>query len=172
MRDIFAEELSLLLLRLSCLILRLLSVDTVSSRAMASSLPIPIPPRTPTPPPDDPPNVPALSEATSYEHLNTSRLSPLVDTFPPPRSPSDAGSRDRLSPTKSSFGPSPVEAVPENGLYEDGSGPFNFQTVTLAKSPVGKSVSLPMIQWEVIGGREYANDHGCNRIEHRTTSRA
>lgn len=120
------------------------SVNTVFSRAMASSLPIPIPPRTPTPPSDDPPDGPTLSEATSYEHLNTARLSPLVDTFPLSQSPSDAGSRDRLSPTKSSFGTSPVESVPENGVQEDASGPFNFQTVTLAKSPIAKSVSLSM----------------------------
>lgn len=112
---------------------------------MASNLPIPIPPRTPTPPPDDPPGAPMPSEATLYEQQNTSRLSPLVDTFPPPRSPSDAGSRGRLSPTKSSFGPSPVEAAAQDGSYDDGSGPFNFNTVTLAKSPVGKSVCWPVV---------------------------
>lgn len=116
---------------------------------MASNLPIPIPPRTPTPPPDDPPEAPVPSEAAFYEQQNISRLSPLVDTFPPPRNPSDAGSRGRLSPTKSSFGPSPVEAAAQNGSYDNGSGPFNFNTVTLAKSPVGKSVRWLVNPWEV-----------------------
>lgn len=107
-------------------------------RAMASSLPIPVPPRTPTPPPDDPPEVP---QPSSYDQ-SSSRLSPLTDTFPAQLSPLDAGSQDRLSPTKSSFGPSPVEAdSAQNGSNDDGSGPFNFKTVTMAKSPMIKSVS-------------------------------
>lgn len=112
------------------------------SRAMASNLPIPIPPRTPTPPPDEP--VPSPTDV-SHEQ-NVSRLSPLVDTFPPPRSPVDVGSRNLLSPTKSISGPSPVEAA-QSGSSDDGSGPFNFNTVSMAKSPVVKSVRY----WSLFG---------------------
>lgn len=119
------------------LLLRLLLEDCLL-RAMSSNLPIPVPPRTPTPPPDDPPDVP---QPSSYDQ-SSSRLSPLTDTFPAQLSPLDAGSRDRLSPTKSSFGASPIEAdSAQNGSNDDGSGPFNFKTVTMAKSPMIKSVS-------------------------------
>lgn len=121
-----------------CIVLSSLLFEDYLPRAMASNLPIPVPPRTPTPPPDEPPEVP---QPSSYDQ-SSSRLSPLTDTFPTQLSPLDAGSRDRLSPTKSSFGPSPIEAdSAQNGSNDDGSGPFNFKTVTMAKSPMIKSVS-------------------------------
>lgn len=112
-------------------------------RAMASSLPLPVPPRTPTPPLDEQP--PVIPEPRSQEY-NSSRLSPLVDTFPILRSPSDMGSQDRLSPTKAAFGPSAVEVAAQNASNDD--GPFNFQTVTMAKSPVVKSVCSKFIGYE------------------------
>ena len=104
-------------------------------RAMASSLPLPVPPRTPTPPPDEQPSVIPEPKPQDYNSL---RLSPMVDTFPPLRNPSDMGSQDRLSPTKASFGPSAVEVAAQNASNDD--GPFNFKTVTMEKNPVVKSV--------------------------------
>ncbi|KAE8149405.1 cation efflux family protein family [Aspergillus avenaceus] len=102
---------------------------------MASNLPIPLPPRTPTPPPDDPPHVPNDSSRLGTQDQDS--LSPLVD---PLAHPLNADDPKRLSPTRASFNLSPSDNVPQNGQSDNGSsGPFNFQTTTMAKSPVVKS---------------------------------
>ncbi|KAJ5127103.1 hypothetical protein N7448_007882 [Penicillium atrosanguineum] len=91
---------------------------------MASNLPLPIPPRTPSPLSDD-----GMAHS-SHANAGSAALEPVKS--------------DRLSPTKASFsfGTSP----PENGtLTQNGSGespnagPFNFNTTVMAKSPVIKS---------------------------------
>jgi hypothetical protein len=106
---------------------------------MASNLPIPQPPRTPTPPPDDPSIAPDHSGLGGQDKDS---LSPLVDTLPPLRNSSIAEDSTRLSPTRASFNLSPSDNAPQNGQGDNGSpGPFNFQTTTMAKSPVVKSVS-------------------------------
>lgn len=92
---------------------------------MASKLPIPQPPRTPTPPPDD---SPVLIDAGEIPHDPTS-LSPRVLQNGPPSG--------RLF----AFDVSPVSPTFPSSLSSDGTaGPFNFQPTTMAKSPVIKSV--------------------------------
>ncbi|KAL4809426.1 cation efflux family-domain-containing protein [Aspergillus unguis] len=94
----------------------------------SNSMPLPVPPRTPTPPPDEPQS----AFAHPSQPIDRDALSPLVEAFPS-RVTSDA---DRLSPTKSSFGLS----ADSNGQSDNVSpGPFNFQTTTMATSPVVKS---------------------------------
>ncbi|KAL4899502.1 hypothetical protein BDW74DRAFT_163271 [Aspergillus multicolor] len=101
---------------------------------MASNMPLPIPPRTPTPPPDDPNS--AFVFPSHPQDRDT--LSPLVESFPH-RNGSDAEDRNRLSPTRGSFNLSP-DTAQQNGQTDNASsGPFNFQTTTMAKSPVVKS---------------------------------
>ncbi|GIK04485.1 endoplasmic reticulum zinc transporter [Aspergillus viridinutans] len=109
---------------------------------MASKLPIPRPPRTPTPPSDDPTSVtdgqPRRGFAVSYDKDALSPLSPMVDNFS--QNGSNVEDRDRLSPTRSSFKLSPTDGSVQSGASDHGSaGPFNFQTTTMAKGPVMKS---------------------------------
>jgi hypothetical protein len=107
---------------------------------MASNLPIPIPPRTPTPPADDQ----YASTINSGISISRDSLSPLKASFP--KGIMDAESRDHLSPTRSSFNlatsPEGAETPIQNGSSETTpAGPFNFDTAVMAKSPVIKSVS-------------------------------
>lgn len=99
--------------------------------AMASNLPIPMPPRTPTPPTDD-------QHQSHTNSINHDSLSPLKITVPPV-------DFDRLSPTKPSFSltssPEYAQTPTQKGSGDAPAGPFNFDTVAMAKSPVVKSVS-------------------------------
>jgi hypothetical protein len=109
---------------------------------MASNIPLPIPPRTPTPPSDEVTDHYA-AQINSGVAVDRDALSPLRDTFP--RSVSlDPGNGDRLSPTKSSFNLSPGPAdstTVQNGSSDStAAGPFNFNTTVMAKGPVVKSV--------------------------------
>lgn len=106
---------------------------------MASNLPLPLPPRTPTPPADDE----YASQINSGIPIDRNSLSPLKASFP--KGIMDAESRDMLSPTNSSFNlatsPEDAETPIENGSGDMSSaGPFNFNTTVMAKSPVIKSV--------------------------------
>lgn len=109
---------------------------------MASNLPLPIPPRTPTPPSDDGRDqyAPRMFQGVSVDRDS---LSPLKDSFP--RSITlDQTSSDRLSPTKSSFSLSSraadTSAVAQNGSSDSNAmGPFNFNTTVMSKGPVVKS---------------------------------
>lgn len=109
---------------------------------MASNMPLPIPPRTPTPPSDD-----ATDQyATQVDAVPIDRdsLSPLKDTFPKSAT-LESGSQDRLSPTKPSFNLDPRSADPTTAMQNGSSdstpaGPFNFNTTVMAKGPVVKSV--------------------------------
>lgn len=114
---------------------------------MASSLPLPIPPRTPTPPSDEASDHYA-AQMPSRVAIDRDALSPLRDTFPRTM-PLDSGNPDRLSPTRSSFtlSSSPTDTAPavQNGSSDStAAGPFNFNTTVMAKGPVVKSVCL---QW-------------------------
>lgn len=111
---------------------------------MASNLPIPRPPRTPTPPPDDPTSVtdgqPLRGFAATYDK---DTLSPMADHFS--QNGLNVEDGDRLSPTRSSFKLSPTDVSVQSGASDNGSaGPFNFQTTTMAKGPVMKSVSISL----------------------------
>ncbi|KAL4754935.1 hypothetical protein BDW72DRAFT_164700 [Aspergillus terricola var. indicus] len=101
---------------------------------MASDMPLPVPPRTPTPPPDEPHS--AFSFPSRPPDRDT--LSPLVESFPH-RNGSDTEDRNRLSPTRASFNSLSADTTQPNGQSEVSPGPFNFQTTTMAKSPVVKS---------------------------------
>lgn len=134
---------------------------------MASHLPIPAPPRTPTPPPDDdqPPG-----DQIHGLGLEGFLISPSRSTFDPNSlSPMDenhtSGRRYGATSrglTANSLGLSPMTdssslysafsiesgsgSQPNSGaLVEktDGKGMFNFQPTSLAKSPVSKSVCFP-----------------------------
>ncbi|KAG9228748.1 cation efflux family-domain-containing protein [Amylocarpus encephaloides] len=114
---------------------------------MASSLPIPKPPRTPTPPtpiPEEPEGL-GLGDAgkTVYSTVtfDPNALSPLSDTFegrfgsmgsPLPSSGSSVGS----PPGSATFSHNGTMAPPPSG----GRNPFNFQTQTISDTPaVAKS---------------------------------
>jgi hypothetical protein len=112
---------------------------------MASSLPLPIPPRTPTPPSDEARDYYA-PQMPSGVAIDRDALSPLRDSFPRTM-PLDSGNPDRLSPTRSSFvlSSSPTDTAPaaQNGSSDStAAGPFNFNTTVMAKGPVVKSVCL------------------------------
>ncbi|KAL1988955.1 hypothetical protein VTN96DRAFT_6944 [Rasamsonia emersonii] len=102
---------------------------------MASSLPIPQPPRTPTPPPDD---SPVLDNAPSEPSFDPNSLSPMVDRMSPAAgSPETGGMNPPKSPTfGSTSGDSPASGS-SSGNGEP--NPFNFQPTVLAKGPVLKS---------------------------------
>lgn len=109
---------------------------------MASTLPLPVPPRTPTPPADED----AHQHATQFKQgvsIDRDALSPLRESFP--KNPLlDSTGHERLSPTKTSFNLSP--RIPESptknaSINSTSAGPFNFDTTVMAKSPVMKSVS-------------------------------
>ncbi|KAJ5291382.1 hypothetical protein N7478_000633 [Penicillium angulare] len=108
---------------------------------MASNLPLPIPPRTPTPPADEPYNH-AMQNNPGIA-LDRDALSPLRETFPKSIA-LDPGNQARLSPTKASFNLSSTSAEmapsARNGSIDStAAGPFNFDTAVMAKSPVIKS---------------------------------
>ncbi len=105
---------------------------------MASSMPIPAPPRTPTPPPEEIAHpgglgLDGIPYATTGEVLyDPNSLSPAD-----PDAHFGSMSANMISPATGS-------SVFTSTSLESGKGeppsPFNFQTTTLAKSPVVKSV--------------------------------
>lgn len=127
---------------------------------MASSMPIPRPPRTPTPPADEP--------------LTSTGL----DLLPPPgnvRYDPNALSPVRIEPYSLSV--EYIDAAPasptflepmsprrmQNGRSEDGPDPFNFEPAAMAKTPVVKSVG-PAFSWSAMGSAIYRliTDHRQN----------
>ncbi|KAI9740192.1 MAG: Endoplasmic reticulum zinc transporter [Cirrosporium novae-zelandiae] len=120
----------------------------------ASNLPIPIPPRTPTPPSDDEPSsaglgVEGLSMSPPKIVFDENSLSPMVDTFPFHSNHGHGhGHTHGHHPSTSSnlsinpLSPSLYGSLSEstnNNASEGNNGPFNFQPTVLAKSPVIKS---------------------------------
>lgn len=121
---------------------------------MAFTLPIPAPPRTPTPPPDDQPRaehvlglgLDGFMHSPAKATFDPGSLSPLDETFQAAR--------------YGSMGPPlpPLSSIDTNAFYnrmssdsagsqssiimEDGKSVFQFQPTTLAKSPVSKSVGM------------------------------
>lgn len=107
---------------------------------MASTMPIPAPPRTPTPPPDDNqtqsgPGVDGIPYAIQREILyDPNSLSPADP---------DANFGSMSAKMFSAAGADPNSVYTTMSVdtgTSDGSSPFNFQTTTLAKSPMVKSV--------------------------------
>ncbi|KAK5200388.1 cation diffusion zinc membrane transporter Zrg17 [Exophiala xenobiotica] len=94
---------------------------------MASSMPIPIPPRTPTPPPEEPPSPhshPVADPETPFDNNSLSPLHAERDNMPS----LGAALSSPVSPLKSPLKQS-----------TNGAGVFNFQPSAMAKSPVIKS---------------------------------
>ncbi|KAL1609993.1 cation diffusion zinc membrane transporter Zrg17 [Paraconiothyrium brasiliense] len=110
-------------------------------------MPLPVPPRTPTPPPDDDnaPVGPGLEDLPSPTKLgfNVNALSPMSATFPPERYgtlvPSDSLSQKAspstiYSPMSATFPYTSASAsdteAPSMSSVGDARNPFNFQSVT------------------------------------------
>lgn len=118
---------------------------------MATDMPLPVPPRTPTPPPEDE-NAPmgsGLEDQLSPSKLgfNVNALSPMSATFPSERygtlAPSDSLSQKAspstiYSPMSATFPYTPASAMsgvsdseaPSLSSAGDSRNPFNFQSVT------------------------------------------
>lgn len=119
---------------------------------MASEMPLPIPPRTPTPPPED--NVEDHAVGLGLENqlspaklgFNPNALSPMSATFPPERygtlAPNDSLSQRAtpstvFSPSSATFPYTPASAISGGSENETPSlsgsdnprNPFNFQPV-------------------------------------------
>ena len=118
-------------------------------------MPIPHPPRTPTPPPEEAPSQTAglgldgMADLLSPSHIafDPHALSPMrenfqVHSFNTPFSPSL--STIPLSPSSPNTAYSSTNGSSKSSntgsLLQDDQGPFNFQPMPLAKSPVTKSV--------------------------------
>lgn len=119
--------------------------------AMASNMPLPVPPRTPTPPPDDDPPHPVglgFEGELSAANLgfNPNALSPMSATFPsrqyatlaPSDSISQKASPSIFTPASATFPYTPASAAsgtndtdaPSLSGSENVQNPFNFQPVT------------------------------------------
>ncbi|KAL6721621.1 cation diffusion zinc membrane transporter Zrg17 [Lecanora helva] len=108
--------------------------------------PIPLPPRTPTPPPEDEsPN--GFQGSPIKSTFDPTSLSPMDENFPVTRYASAPGFATTTLPlnsgdTNSVYSPMSIES---NGSYggnlsaEDAKGVFNFQPASMAKAPVTKS---------------------------------
>lgn len=124
---------------------------------MASNLPVPAPPRTPTPPPDDQPQSEYLSGLGLDGFLNSpakssfdpNSLSPMDENFPTRshRSTNGMGPPPLLAPSPTdtnSLSPMSIDSAGSQTsvMVEDGKGVFQFQPTTLSKSPITKSVGI------------------------------
>lgn len=134
---------------------------------MASQLPIPAPPRTPTPPPDDgqPPGdqihglgLEGYLTSPARSTFDPNSLSPMDENYQSGRrygatarglttNPLAISPMTDSSSLYSAFSiESSSESQPNTGVLvekTDGKGMFNFQPTSLAKTPVSKSVCSP-----------------------------
>ena len=112
--------------------------------------PIPLPPRTPTPPLEDNDGRDRLQGSPTKPMFDPASLSPMDENFPVTRYASAPGFATTTLPlnsadTNSVYSPMSVES---NGSYganlsaEDAKGVFNFQPASMAKAPVTKSVGF------------------------------
>lgn len=104
---------------------------------MASQLPIPQPPRTPTPPPDD---FTEQNIVSSREAFDSNALSPMMSSTKEPGGLAAHGDQNTLSPTTPAIVSFPVDAMDNGTLGTAERNPFNFQPTVLAKSSGMKSV--------------------------------
>lgn len=101
-----------------------------------ATLPIPLPPQTPSPPPDSQ-DQRRLAVEPEYD---PKALSPMHGIMQNGRSKEDTANMGPTSPTSPSFGSFSNHASNVNAGSDH--NPFNFQPMALAKSPVIKSVRL------------------------------
>ena len=107
--------------------------------------PIPLPPRTPTPPMDD---NESMDRSPTKSVFDPTSLSPMNENFPVTRYASAPGSSTTTLPlgsadTNSVYSPMSAESNSSYGgnlSAEDAKGVFNFQTASMATAPVTKSV--------------------------------
>ncbi|KAG8530369.1 uncharacterized protein KY384_004871 [Bacidia gigantensis] len=118
--------------------------------------PIPLPPRTPTPPPDDP--LGGFSNSPTKSVYDSSALSPLEENFSTSRNgpmPTFLTTTVSLAESDPNAMHTPI-SLDSNGssrlndgrkpslMVEDANGVFNFQPASMAKAPVNaKSVCTP-----------------------------
>lgn len=102
-------------------------------------MPIPAPPRTPTPPSDDGSPQGGLG-LDGIPYATTSEVFYDPNSLSPADPDAHFGSMSATM-ISSASGSSGYGAGSMDSGKSDGSGPFNFQTTTLAKTPVIKSVS-------------------------------
>src|SRR5947207_3186789 len=114
---------------------------------MASGLPLPVPPRTPSPPPEDhyTAGLDLYGDQTVHTDLvyDPNALSPIGGAYDPGFNSiaSNIGASpmsSNMMKTVDSFDVGGTSSRPHSS-----GNPFNFQTTTLSKSPVMKSVSSP-----------------------------
>jgi hypothetical protein len=134
---------------------------------MASGMPLPVPPRTPTPPPEDlqkPMGLGIDQFSPTKLGYNPDALSPLSATFPPERFGTLGGPNTSISqrptpstvysPANSTFPYSPMSA--QSGTSENNTpsmsgsennvrNPFNFQPMAYVP---GKSAASKQVVWE------------------------
>ncbi|KAI9838244.1 MAG: Endoplasmic reticulum zinc transporter [Sclerophora amabilis] len=119
---------------------------------MASNFPMPLPPRTPTPPPEDEHNLQLTGLGlsgfgqSSYQNggFDPNALAPMNENGPtnylsPAKHESESCPLSPASATSPSFGSSDGTGSFHEGQEEVTLNPFNFQTTSLAKSPVTRS---------------------------------
>ena len=112
--------------------------------------PIPLPPRTPTPPPDDDESLNRFQNSPTKSAFDPTSLSPMDENFPVIRYASGPGFATTTLPlssadTNSIYSPMSVDSNASYGgnghlSAEDAKGAFNFQPASMAKAPVIKSV--------------------------------
>ena len=127
-----------------------LHLPSCAFNPMASYSQVPIPPDVPIPPSPDSPRAHGLGldgippASSANLEPEPSLLSPFRDAF----RPGGAGAAYRTPSTSSSTPSSGVAMTPRSPhsrggtgtSQDDGEGPFNFQPMTLTKSPISKSV--------------------------------
>ena len=123
-------------------------------QAMADNISIPAPPRTPTPPEDSYPEISGLGLDGMQELgspmkalFDPNALSPMSENFPFSRYSSSTHLGPAVYPLNSTSNNSLYSPVCINsaggqtgGSQENGKAPFNFKSMSLAKSPITKSV--------------------------------
>lgn len=116
---------------------------------MASQLPIPAPPRTPTPPSEDERQgidglgLDGVITSPTEVAFDPRALSPMREHFMSGRYGSLSNPLSPGTPTSFYSALSNDSAGSQStASMEDGRGPFNFQPMSLSKTPITKSVRL------------------------------
>lgn len=117
---------------------------------MALDIPLPVPPRTPTPPLEErdvnragPADAPQPPQSPRIYDRNA--LSPMIENFPPQYSTlgsSNLATASPLSPVSptSYHSAGSLDSAGTNHGGNNDVNPFKFQSMALAKSPLAKSV--------------------------------
>lgn len=108
---------------------------------------LPIPPKEPTPPtPSDESNSEVFSIIDTNAVQNDVFLSPYKENFQIRRPPSPSPPYSPMLPFSPVFHSMPGQPIAEDGKV---AAPFNFQPMTLSKSPVTKSVGVLNLRQDI-----------------------